>query len=76
MIWGWTDRQWFDYKWSGHKWFAWRPVKLEYRGSHYKGGRWVWLQFVKRVRRTYYEHGRHSYWQYEELKNLNQGEKE
>lgn len=65
MIWGWTDKQRFDYKWGSHKWFAWRSVKLEVRGSHYKGGKWVWLQFVNRVRRTYYEHNRNSYWQYE-----------
>lgn len=66
MIWGWTDQQRFDYKWEGHKWFAWRPIRLEVRGSHLDGGKWAWLVFVKRIRRTYYEH-RDSYWQYEAI---------
>lgn len=35
MNWGYNSWEW-------RKWFAWRPVRLNYKGK------WVWLEFVYR----------------------------
>lgn len=46
MIWGRTNAQWIAHVTERRLWFAWHPVLL-------RDGRWAWLEYVWRFRRSW-----------------------